>query len=145
MIVLPNSMQRLTSTSQTCHQTTHVTNVFFTASRAHGMYDSEYQVIANDCMMMQSKAKPALCSWNTRTILRGNENIISTHKSQNEFKLAKTNHKRREECANHCDDHNNRGNHTRWCKHLFDLADGAHQETGTIYIRHREMKKVVNL
>jgi hypothetical protein len=36
--------------------------VFLTASRAYGMYDSEYQVIARDCIIMNTKARTALCS-----------------------------------------------------------------------------------
>jgi hypothetical protein len=38
--------------------------VFLTASRAYGMYDSEYQVIARDCIIMNTKARTALCSCN---------------------------------------------------------------------------------
>lgn len=46
------------------NQATHVVIVFFTASRAHGMYDREYHVIANDWIMMQSNARPAFFSCN---------------------------------------------------------------------------------
>lgn len=53
----------LLSTSPHAIQTTHVEIVFRTASRANGMYDKEYQVIAKDWIIMQSSASPALCNW----------------------------------------------------------------------------------
>lgn len=36
--------------------------VFFTASRAYGIYDKEYQVIAIDWIMINIRAKPGLCN-----------------------------------------------------------------------------------
>jgi len=36
--------------------------VFFTASRAYGIYDKEYHVIASDWMIINRRARPGLCN-----------------------------------------------------------------------------------
>lgn len=40
----------------------HDSIVFLTASRAYGMYESEYHVIARDCIIINRRANPALCN-----------------------------------------------------------------------------------
>lgn len=42
--------------------TTHVLIAFLTAARAYGMYDNEYQVIANDWITMHTSDSKPLCS-----------------------------------------------------------------------------------
>lgn len=56
------------------HQTTHVVIVFLTASRAHGMYESEYHVMASDCTTMQISANKAL-PFRAATSVSANEPI----------------------------------------------------------------------
>lgn len=36
--------------------------VFFMASRAYGMYDKEYHIIASDWIIINRRAKPGLCN-----------------------------------------------------------------------------------
>lgn len=42
--------------------------VFLTASRAYGIYDREYHVIASDWIIINRRARPGLCNWKQKSI-----------------------------------------------------------------------------
>lgn len=65
----------------------HEPIVFFTASRAYGIYESEYQVIASDWIIMNRNASPDFFNWkyiiklllfNFSQIADKNDQIITT-------------------------------------------------------------------
>jgi len=51
--------------------------VFLTASRAYGIYDKEYHVIASDWIIINRRARPGLCNWKQKYYFeKYNNNIL---------------------------------------------------------------------